>query len=444
MESLRFAQQYTEISEEDINIIRHSCKSILSCNGRTWEKKDAVDLFDIPMGSFHGAEVCDLVGLYLLNKLSTIFDKRDCGLYRDDGLAIVNWTTPRRLDGLRKNAISIALEAGFKITIDIGHTKTDFLDVSIDLTNNTYKPYRKKNAKILYINKESNHPIHIKTGLPRMIEKRLKTLSKDEEAFNSTKVEYDQALRKSGYEHKLSYQNDQDQTSGKKRKRNRRRKCIYYNPPYCRSTKTNVGRSFLRLVDKHFDEDHIFRRAFNRSTIKVSYSCLSNVKSIIQSHNKSVIENNHIESGLPKKACNCKKEACPLDGACLTEGLIYEAKVTAGTSNKIYIGSTGRTFKSRYGSHKYSFEHPGKNETELSKHVWSLKNKKIHHQISWKIVKNVKQGKPSAQRTCSLCNAEKMAIAHADKRTLLNTRSELNSMCPHFKGLYFKRIKKKQ
>ena len=57
-------------------------------------------------------------------------------------MAIVDWATPIQLNCLRKKAISVAHNAGFRITIDIGHTKTDFLDISIDLANNIYKPQK--------------------------------------------------------------------------------------------------------------------------------------------------------------------------------------------------------------------------------------------------------------------------------------------------------------
>ena len=46
--------------------------------------------FDVPMGSFHGAEICEIVGLLLLNKLNTIPTFEKNGLYRDDGLAVVS------------------------------------------------------------------------------------------------------------------------------------------------------------------------------------------------------------------------------------------------------------------------------------------------------------------------------------------------------------------
>ena len=44
------------------------------------------------MGSFHRAEVCDLVGLYILDKLESIF--LNCGWYRDDGLGVIYFSKP--------------------------------------------------------------------------------------------------------------------------------------------------------------------------------------------------------------------------------------------------------------------------------------------------------------------------------------------------------------
>ena len=40
------------------------------------------------MGAYDGAEVCELVGTFLLEKISEICNKCDIGLYRDDGLAV--------------------------------------------------------------------------------------------------------------------------------------------------------------------------------------------------------------------------------------------------------------------------------------------------------------------------------------------------------------------
>ena len=41
------------------------------------------------MGTFGGAEICKLVGLYFQSKREKIFPKSNFGLYRDDGLALL-------------------------------------------------------------------------------------------------------------------------------------------------------------------------------------------------------------------------------------------------------------------------------------------------------------------------------------------------------------------
>ena len=71
-------------------MIKHSCKSILFKNGTILFEKNNDTLFDITMDSFHGAEICELVGLYLLDNITDIIDPRHIALYRDDGLARVN------------------------------------------------------------------------------------------------------------------------------------------------------------------------------------------------------------------------------------------------------------------------------------------------------------------------------------------------------------------
>ena len=53
------------------------------------------------MGSSDGAEICELVGLYILHKLTSeenpMFEKEKCGIYKDDGLAIIKMKGSRRI-----------------------------------------------------------------------------------------------------------------------------------------------------------------------------------------------------------------------------------------------------------------------------------------------------------------------------------------------------------
>ena len=73
--SIDYAKSFTTIGENVINAIKLARKSQLFSEDGTWVKKGGNKLFDVTMGSFDGAEVCELVGLYLLDKLSKILGK---------------------------------------------------------------------------------------------------------------------------------------------------------------------------------------------------------------------------------------------------------------------------------------------------------------------------------------------------------------------------------
>ena len=439
--ALEFARQYTGISESEINLILHACKTVLTSNEGTWRKKVGKGLFDVPMGSFHGAELCDLVGLHLMSQLREALPFGMFGLYRDDGLSIVDIDTPSSLERLSKKIRSIMKSAGFNITIDAGSRVTNFLDVSLDLTHQTYQPYRKPNSITQYVHCESNHPPHILKGLPDMILKRISSLSINQETFDRTKDIYEAALQKSGYKKQdLNFQEPLTITP-KTSKRNRRKKAIFFNAPFCASVKTNIGKEFFKIINKHFTQDHKYHNIFNRKTVKLSYSCMTNVKSIIQAHNRKIMEQDNVNVNVTSSVCNCrKKEECPLGGGnCRQENIIYKAVVSSELEVKEYIGSSGNSLKQRVASHKTSFNYAKyRNNTRLSSYIWNLKDKQKPFNIKWSIVEKIgKQNNGGKQMLCITCNLERLAIASADRKRALNKRSELTGNCPHKRSHFF-------
>ena len=103
--------------------------------------------FDDTMGSFDGAEVCELVGLYLLSQLQHL--AMNVRLYRDDALAITN-KRPREVENMKKEMCRIFKDNGLNITIDANKKVVDFLDITLDLRTGNYKPYKKSNASPIY------------------------------------------------------------------------------------------------------------------------------------------------------------------------------------------------------------------------------------------------------------------------------------------------------
>ena len=90
--AISFAKKYVTISDRDTDNIMHCRKSLLFDNETAWTKKDQNNMFDVTMGSFDGAEVCELIGLFILNTLSDKYGKNNVGLYRDDGPVLLRNT----------------------------------------------------------------------------------------------------------------------------------------------------------------------------------------------------------------------------------------------------------------------------------------------------------------------------------------------------------------
>ena len=73
--------------------------------------------------------------------------------------------------------------------------------------------------------------------------------------------------KNSGRKTKLQYQQPKEKNKYKKK---RKRYIIWFNPPYSKSVKTNIGRIFIKLIGKHFPPNHKLVKIFNKNTIKLS------------------------------------------------------------------------------------------------------------------------------------------------------------------------------
>ena len=167
------------------------------------------------------------------------------------------------------------------------------------------KHLKLSNDPLLYINISFNHPPQVIKHIPISLSKGLNKNSSSEEIFNETKSEYE-TLKNSGYQKaELKFHKEEQNTQ----KRKWSRDIIWFNPLFSRNVTTNVAKTFLNLLDKHFPKSKKVHKIFNRNTVKVSYCCTENLSCIIRSHNK-----NFINDKKPTKVkCNCRiKSACPL------------------------------------------------------------------------------------------------------------------------------------
>ena len=152
------------------------------------------------MGSYDGAETCELVGSFLLSQLQDL--DVNIGLHRDDGLAISN-AYPRRTENVKKHICRVFNQNGLRITTEANKQIINFLDVTLNLNNNTYQPFTKPNTTLQYVHRESNHTPITTKNIPAGINKRLSSLLSDKASFDQAAPPDQKALDESGYHYTL-------------------------------------------------------------------------------------------------------------------------------------------------------------------------------------------------------------------------------------------------
>ena len=109
-DAINFAKTVCNISEQDTSIIMQARRTLLFNNGEPWVKKVGNEEFDVPMGCFDGAEICELVGIYNLHQLKSVMRKENVGLYRDDGLGILRNLSGPEVERIRKRSLGLWLK----------------------------------------------------------------------------------------------------------------------------------------------------------------------------------------------------------------------------------------------------------------------------------------------------------------------------------------------
>ena len=126
---------------------------------------------------------------------------------------------------------------------------TEYLDVTFNLKTVKYYHYIKENNVLQYIHAQSNHPPSIIKQIPSMISERVSEISCDKEQFDKAAPDYNRALEKSGFKDKITYITTLT-------RRNRKRRTIWFNPPYGANVKANIGKIFLNLLVNCFPRHH--------------------------------------------------------------------------------------------------------------------------------------------------------------------------------------------
>jgi hypothetical protein len=121
--ALSWASSLANISKDENLIIKHAGKSFLFNNGKpsvSWVKKPQVCFYAI--GSYDSVELCEPIGLFILNHLGKTFGNNNISLYRDDGFAIIRNKSAHLADKSRNDFHKYFETFDLKITAEENYT----------------------------------------------------------------------------------------------------------------------------------------------------------------------------------------------------------------------------------------------------------------------------------------------------------------------------------
>ena len=400
-EAIEYAKQFIAISKDETDILWHTRKQLVTWGGKIYTKINSN--FDVSMGSYDGSEASELIGLFALHKIRQKFPNESIGLYRDDGLGVTKRSGPQA-SALEKELHKIFHSMGLKVTTEVNIRKTEFLDIVLDLQTGRTAPFKKPLETPVYVNKESSHPPNVIRRISTTVGDRLCGISSSKDEFDRNVHPYQEALQRAGHKDKLVYSKPAEPT----RKKNRKRKSIWWNPPYSKEVQSNLTKMFYSTIQRAFPKNHPYlSKLFNKQNMKFSYSCTRNMGAIIASHNSKIIRNRKQEAA-NNRLCNCtarNRPNCPLRGQCLTKSLVYRAEISTDDpkDERFYIGASSSFFKERYANHLKSIRHEKYgNETTLSTYFWNLKAKGKEPNIKWSIVRKAPAYHPSLKKSLEM------------------------------------------
>ena len=156
-EVLHFVKTKVDITNQEMSIIMQSRNTLLFNKNQSSAKKSGNEEFDVPMGCFDGAELCEIIGIYIL-KIQRVLHRDNAGLYKNDGFGVTKELPGPEMETKRKQIIEIFKMLGLSITIKMNLHVVDFLDIQF-------------NNIPAYIDKTFNYPPQVLKELPKTIEK---------------------------------------------------------------------------------------------------------------------------------------------------------------------------------------------------------------------------------------------------------------------------------
>ena len=104
-------------------------------------KKDDDEDFDVLMGGNDGAEICEVIGTYLLYQINNVISNENIGLCNHAGLGMFKNVSGPEVERKKKYLIRIFKSNGLSITVKTNRKVADFLHIYFEIIQGIYQPY---------------------------------------------------------------------------------------------------------------------------------------------------------------------------------------------------------------------------------------------------------------------------------------------------------------
>lgn len=188
------------------------------------------------MGAYDSAQIADLIGFYVLDYLGRIVEHKQMSLYGDDGIIYIPISNNPLMSKIMEKVIRAFKLLGLKIEISSNLKIVDYLDITLNLNDNTFKSYLQVNETPDYINIHFNHRVVILKQIPNTISSRINCLSSNKDVFKKSKKKlYENTLQKSELKNNIllySPPNNNARILETKRQKKKKGKECRSTPPY--------------------------------------------------------------------------------------------------------------------------------------------------------------------------------------------------------------------
>ena len=125
---ISYAKSLTDIAKEQYLIVTHSKKTLRFQNTESQVKKDGNRDFDVPIGCQDRAEICELVGSFILNRMGSVIVENEIRLFRDDSLEIFCEISKSMIERKKKLIVKTFKQCRLAITVEFNLKTVNFFE----------------------------------------------------------------------------------------------------------------------------------------------------------------------------------------------------------------------------------------------------------------------------------------------------------------------------